>query len=233
MLEISDLNIYYGKAHALKGVSLVVNNDEIVTLIGNNGAGKTTILNSISGLVPIHSGKVTFEGQDITGMPADAIVRKGIIQVPEGRRVFPDLTVQENLRLGAYTRKTRDIQDDYERVFGLFPILKERINQQGGTLSGGEQQMLAVGRALMARPKLLLLDEPSLGLAPLLVEIIYKTISEIHQQGTPVLLVEQNAFVALNTAQRGYVIETGQIVLSGSAQEVLNNPSVQKAYLGG
>ncbi len=233
MLEINDLNIYYGKAHALKGVSLTVGEGEIVALIGNNGAGKTTLLNTISGLLPVHSGKVKFDGVDITSADADAIVRRGIVHVPEGRRVFPKLSVRENLRLGAYTRGARaDIRDDYERVFTLFPILKERVNQMGGTLSGGEQQMLALARGLMSRPKLLLLDEPSLGIAPVLVELIYQTIVEIHNQGTPVLLVEQNAFVALNTAQRGYVIETGQIVLSDTAENLLKNQSVQAVYLG-
>lgn len=233
MLKINDLNIYYGKAHALKGVSLTVEEGEIVALIGNNGAGKTTILNAISGLIPVHSGKVIFEEVDITSAAADDIVRRGIVHVPEGRHIFPDLNVQENLRLGAYTRRGVDIHNDYDRVFNLFPILKERINQAGGTLSGGEQQMLAVARALMSRPKLLLLDEPSLGLAPVLVELIYKTIIEIHQQGTPVLLVEQNAFIALNAAHRAYVIETGEIVLSDSAANLLQDPTVQAAYLGG
>lgn len=233
MLKINDLNIFYGKAHALKGVSLTVEEGEIVALIGNNGAGKTTILNAISGLLPVHSGKVIFEEVDITSAAADDIVRRGIVHVPEGRHIFPDLNVQENLRLGAYTRRGVDIQNDYDRVFNLFPILKERINQAGGTLSGGEQQMLAVARALMSHPKLLLLDEPSLGLAPVLVELIYKTIIEIHQQGTPILLVEQNAFIALNAAHRAYVIETGEIVLSDSAANLLQNPTVQAAYLGG
>lgn len=234
MLEVNDLNIYYGKAHALKGVSLTVGDREIVALIGNNGAGKTTLLNSISGLLPIHSGKICFEGVDITTSAADAIVHRGIVHVPEGRHVFPRLSVRENLQLGAYTRGGRaDLTDDYERVFTLFPILKERVDQMGGTLSGGEQQMLALGRALMCRPKLLLLDEPSLGIAPILVEQIYQTIVEIHHQGTPVLLVEQNAFVALNVAQRGYVIETGQIVLTNTAERLLQNQAVQSAYLGG
>jgi branched-chain amino acid transport system ATP-binding protein len=233
MLKINDLRIFYGKAAALKGVSLYVDDGEIVALIGNNGAGKTTLLNAISGLVNVTAGEISFNGENITRMPADRIVGRGIIHVPEGRRIFPRLTVRENLRLGAYTRGRVDLSDDYERAFSLFPILKERIHQLGGTLSGGEQQMLAVARALMARPKLLLLDEPSLGLAPVMVEIIFKTILEIHQQGIPVLLVEQNAYVALTTAQRAYVLETGNIALSGMAAEMLENREVQNAYLGG
>lgn len=233
MLEINNINIFYGKAHALKDVCLSVKENEIVTLIGNNGAGKTSLLNAISGIIPKASGTVTLNGQDISHASADSIVRRGVIHVPEGRRVFPKLTTMENLRLGAFTRPGKNLSEDYEQVFLLFPVLKERMNQLAGTLSGGEQQMLAVGRALMAHPKLLLLDEPSLGLAPVIVEIIYETIKKIHQRGTPVLLVEQNAFLALNTAQRGYVMETGQIVLSGNANSLLENPEVQAAYLGG
>jgi len=232
MLEVKDLHVRYGKAHALKGVSLTVGEGEIVALIGNNGAGKTTLLNALSGLIRPAAGDIVFEGKGILQAPADAIVRLGIIQVPEGRHIFPDLTVRENLRLGAFTRKG-DVAADFDRVLTLFPILKERANQPGGTLSGGEQQMLALARGLMARPRLLLLDEPSLGLAPVLVERIYETIVEIHQQGTPVLLVEQNAFVALTSAHRAYVIETGRIVLSGLASALLQNQEVQKAYLGG
>ena len=232
MLEVKDLHVRYGKAHALKGVSLTVGEGEIVALIGNNGAGKTTLLNGLSGLVRPAAGDILFQGKGIMHAAADAVVRLGIIQVPEGRHIFPDLTVRENLRLGAFTRKG-DLAADFDRVLTLFPILKERANQPGGTLSGGEQQMLALARGLMARPRLLLLDEPSLGLAPVLVERIYETIVEIHQQGTPVLLVEQNAFVALTSAHRAYVIETGRIVLSGLASELLQNQEVQKAYLGG
>jgi branched-chain amino acid transport system ATP-binding protein len=232
MLEVRDLHVRYGKAHALKGVSLTVGEGEIVALIGNNGAGKTTLLNALSGLIRPAGGDIVFQGKGILQAPADAIVRLGIIQIPEGRHIFPDLTVRENLRLGAFTRKG-DLAADFDRVLTLFPILKERANQPGGTLSGGEQQMLALARGLMARPRLLLLDEPSLGLAPVLVERIYETIVEIHHQGTPVLLVEQNAFVALTSAHRAYVIETGRIVLSGLASDLLQNQEVQKAYLGG
>jgi len=232
MLEVRDLHVRYGKAHALKGVSLTVGEGEIVALIGNNGAGKTTLLNALSGLIRPAGGDIVFQGKGILQAPADAIVRLGIIQVPEGRHIFPDLTVRENLRLGAFTRKG-DLAADFDRVLALFPILKERANQPGGTLSGGEQQMLALARGLMARPRLLLLDEPSLGLAPVLVERIYETIVEIYQQGTTVLVVEQNAFVALTSAHRAYVIETGRIVLSGLASELLQNQEVQKAYLGG
>ena len=232
MLEVRDLHVRYGKAHALKGVSLTVGEGEIVALIGNNGAGKTTLLNGLSGLVRPAAGDILFQGKGIMHAAADAVVRLGIIQVPEGRHIFPDLTVRENLRLGAFTRKG-DLAADFDRVLTLFPILKERANQPGGTLSGGEQQMLALARGLMARPRLLLLDEPSLGLAPVLVERIYETIVEIYQQGTTVLVVEQNAFVALTSAHRAYVIETGRIVLTGLASELLQNQEVQKAYLGG
>lgn len=232
MLDIKELVVRYGKAEALRGVSLAVERDEIVALIGNNGAGKSTLLSAISGLIRSASGAIAFEGREITSAASDAIVRLGIVQVPEGRLIFPDLTVRENIRLGAYVRKG-DLSEDLDRVFTLFPILKERANQAGGTLSGGEQQMLALARAMMARPKLLLLDEPSLGLAPVVVERIYQTIRDIHQQGTPVLLVEQNAFLALNTAHRAYVIETGRIVLSGAASDLLDNQAVREAYLGG
>ena len=232
MLEIKDLNVHYGRAQALKGVSLTVGAGEIVALIGNNGAGKTTLLHTLSGLVRPTSGEISFEGRTIARAPSEEIVRLGIIHVPEGRHIFPDLTVRENLRLGAFSR-TGDLSADYDMVFSLFPILRERTNQAGGTLSGGEQQMLAISRALMAHPRLLLLDEPSLGLAPVIVERIYQTIVDIHRQGTPVLLVEQNAFLALTTANRGYVIETGRIVLSGPAGELLENKEVRAAYLGG
>ncbi len=232
MLEIKDLHVRYGQAQALKGISLTVGEGEIVALIGNNGAGKTTLLNTVSGLIRCASGDIEFEGEKLIRTSSEAIVRLGIIQVPEGRLIFPDLTVRENIRLGAFTRKG-DLAADFDRVFTLFPILKERAKQPGGTLSGGEQQMLALARALMARPKLLLLDEPSLGLAPVIVERIYQTITEIHEEGTTVLLVEQNAFVALTTADRAYVIEAGRIVLSGPASELIENQDVRKAYLGG
>ncbi|MEW6266219.1 MAG: ABC transporter ATP-binding protein [Thermodesulfobacteriota bacterium] len=232
MLGIKDVHVRYGKAHALKGVSVAVSEGEIVALIGNNGAGKTTLLNTVSGLIRPASGDIVFEATNVLGASAEAIVRLGLLHVPEGRHIFARLSVRENLRLGAFVRNG-DLSADFDRVFGLFPILKERAKQPGGTLSGGEQQMLALARALMAQPKMLLLDEPSLGLAPVMVEKIYRTIVEIHQQGTPVLLVEQNAFLALNTAHRAYVIETGNIVLSGPASELLANPAVQKAYLGG
>lgn len=232
MLDIENLVVRYGKAEALRGVSLTVERDEIVSLVGNNGAGKSTLLSAVSGLIRPASGKIGFEGREITSAASDAIVRLGIVQVPEGRLIFPDLTVRENIRLGAFTRKG-DLSEDLDRVFSLFPILSERANQPGGTLSGGEQQMLALARAMMARPKLLLLDEPSLGLAPVVVERIYQTIRDIHAGGTPVLLVEQNAFLALNTAHRAYVIETGRIVLSGAASDLLDNQAVREAYLGG
>jgi branched-chain amino acid transport system ATP-binding protein len=232
MLEVKDLHVSYGKAQALKGVSLTVGEGEIVALVGNNGAGKTTLLNAISGLLRPKSGEIDFASKRITNAKSDAIVRAGIVHVPEGRQIFSNLTVRENIRLGAFTRKG-DISADFDRVFALFPVLKERVNQPGGTLSGGEQQMLALARAIMTRPKLLMLDEPSLGLAPLAVDNIYEGILEIHRQGTPVLLVEQNAFIALNTAHRAYVLETGKIVLMGSSSELLESPEVQKAYLGG
>lgn len=233
MLEVKGLHVFYGKAHALKGVSLSVGDDEIVTLVGNNGAGKTTLLNAISGIVRPAEGEVVFEGRPITRLSADGIVRQGIIHVPEGRHVFPHLTVRENLRLGSFSRRERDLGADYERVYGLFPILRDRAKQPAGTLSGGEQQMLALARGLMAKPRLLLLDEPSLGLAPVLVEAIFATINEIHKQGTPILLVEQNAYLALTTADRGYVVETGKVVVYGNSAELLANPTVRKAYLGG
>jgi branched-chain amino acid transport system ATP-binding protein len=232
MLEVKDLIISYGKARALKGVSLEVGDDEIVALIGNNGAGKTTLLNAISGLLKPEAGEITFEGKRITHAHSQNIVRSGIVQVPEGRQIFPNLTVRENIRMGAFTRKG-DISADLDRVFALFPRLKERINQPGGTLSGGEQQMLALARGMMAKPRLLMLDEPSLGLAPVLVDSIYEAIVGIHKLGTPVLLVEQNAFLALNVANRGYVMETGHIVLTDACTTLLASSEVQKAYLGG
>lgn len=232
MLEVKDLKVSYGKALALKGVSLTVGEGEIVALIGNNGAGKTTLLHAISGLLKPEAGTIEFLKSEITNAPSERIVRSGIIHVPEGRQIFQNLTVRENIRMGAFTRRG-DLSAEYDHVFSLFPRLKERIDQPGGTLSGGEQQMLALARAIMARPKLLMLDEPSLGLAPLTVENIYEGIKEIHRRGTTVLLVEQNAYLALNTAHRGYVIETGRIVISGSSLALLESAEVQKAYLGG
>jgi len=234
MLEIRDLHTYYGNIHALKGISLRVDEGEIVTLIGSNGAGKTTTLNTVSGILQPRRGEIWLQGERIDHLPPHEIVKRGISQAPEGRKIFNRLTVQENLEMGAYTRKDDDgIRRDMERVFQIFPRLKERRRQVGGTLSGGEQQMLAIGRALMARPRVLLLDEPSMGLAPLLVEEIFKVIREINEQGTSILLVEQNARMALSVAHRGYVLETGRIVLEGKAQELSNNPQVIAAYLGG
>jgi branched-chain amino acid transport system ATP-binding protein len=232
MLEVKDLIISYGKARALKGVSLEVGDGEIVALIGNNGAGKTTLLNAISGLLKPEAGEIRFEDRRITHTSSESIVKAGIVQVPEGRQIFPNLTVRENIRMGAFIRRG-DLSAEQDRVFTLFPRLKERINQPGGTLSGGEQQMLALARGIMARPKLLMLDEPSLGLAPVLVDSIYEAILEIHKLGTPVLLVEQNAYIALNTANRAYVLETGRIVLAGASSTLLASAEVQKAYLGG
>lgn len=234
MLRIDHINVYYGAIHAIKEVSLEVNEGRIVTLIGANGAGKSTILRTISGLLKPKSGSVSFEGQNIGGMPAQNIVKLGISQVPEGRRVFADMTVLENLELGAYIRSDKKgIQEDLEMVFQRFPRLKERITQLSGTLSGGEQQMLAMGRALMSRPRLLLLDEPSMGLAPLLVKEIFSIIKDINAAGTTVLLVEQNANMALSIAHDAYVLETGRITLSGSAKELAASEDVRKAYLGG
>ena len=233
MLSVNDIHTYYGNIQALKGVSFRVREGEIVTLIGANGAGKSTILMSLSGVHPPKRGQIAFLGQDITRMQPDGIVRMGISQVPEGRRIFPHLTVAENLLMGSYTRRDDDtVKEDVEKIYGLFPVLRERSRQDGGTLSGGEQQMLAIGRALMARPKLLLLDEPSLGLAPIVVEKIFQIIEEINGQGTTVLLVEQNAYMALNIAHRGYVIETGRVVLEDEARALLANEKVKEAYLG-
>jgi branched-chain amino acid transport system ATP-binding protein len=227
------VDTFYGRVQALRGVSLSVGHGEIVALIGSNGAGKTTTLRTISGLVRPARGRIVFNGQDITHTPASDIVRRGLCQSPEGRRLFSRMSVLDNLRMGAYTRNDRDgIREDMERVYSLFPRVKERLGQIAGTLSGGEQQMLAVGRALMARPKLLMLDEPSLGLAPILQETIFRTVVEINQQGTPVLLVEQNANKALEIADRAYVIETGDIVQEGTGRELLASPEVRKAYLG-
>ncbi|MDQ7800875.1 MAG: ABC transporter ATP-binding protein [Armatimonadota bacterium] len=234
LLELEDLHVYYGNIHALKGVSLQVEAGEIVALLGANGAGKSTTLNTVSGLLRPRSGAVRLEGEDLTRIPPHRIVERGVVQVPEGRRVFGQLTVLENLEMGAFTRTdSQGVREDLERVFALFPRLKERAAQVAGTLSGGEQQMLAIGRALMARPRVLLMDEPSMGLAPLLVEQIFDAIQEINRQGTTILLVEQNAYMALQVAHRGYVLQTGQVVLSGSAEELRENPEVKRAYLGG
>jgi branched-chain amino acid transport system ATP-binding protein len=234
MLEVHDLNVFYGAIHALKGVSFRLEKGEIVALIGGNGAGKSTTLNTISGLLRPRTGSVHFLNEDMTTIPAQNIVRRGVVQVPEGRRIFPKLTVQENLEMGAYIYDEKDrIRADMEAVMERFPRLRERRKQYGGTLSGGEQQMLAIARALMTRPTLLLLDEPSMGLSPILVEQIFEIIREINTQGTSILLVEQNAQMALSIADRGYVLETGTIALEGNAQELLENPQVIEAYLGG
>jgi branched-chain amino acid transport system ATP-binding protein len=233
LLEVQDLHVYYGAIHALQGINFHVNQGEIVTLIGANGAGKSTTLRTISGLLRARRGSVKFKGTEISITPAEQIVRLGISQVPEGRKIFAPLTVRENLLMGAYTRSDPDeIEKSMQRVFTSFPRLKERITQLGGTLSGGEQQMLATGRGLMSRPTLLLLDEPSMGLSPILVEEIFRIIKEINSQGTSILLVEQNALMALSIANRAYVLETGRIVLEGPAQEVRDNPQVKSAYLG-
>jgi branched-chain amino acid transport system ATP-binding protein len=233
MLEVTDIHTYYGNIHALKGVSLTVEKGEIVTLIGSNGAGKTTTLRSICGLQKPRQGSIRLEGEDINPFKPHEIVTKGVAMVPEGRGIFARLTVAENLDLGAYTRRDRAaIQKDLERVYTIFPRLKERMRQVSGTLSGGEQQMLATGRALMTRPRLLLMDEPSMGLAPVLVEAIFDVIKVINQEGTTILLVEQNALMALSIAHRGYVIQTGQIVLQDTAANLKSNEMVQKAYLG-
>ncbi|MFI6450612.1 ABC transporter ATP-binding protein [Streptosporangium amethystogenes] len=232
LLEVKDIHVHYGKIEALKGISVEVNEGEIVTLIGANGAGKTTTLKTISGLRPLSSGSITFDGNDISKMPGHQRVVAGLGQAPEGRGVFPGMTVQDNLLMGAYTR-SGDFSTDLDEVYELFPRLKERRTQMGGTMSGGEQQMLAIGRALMAKPKLLLLDEPSMGLAPLIVQQIFSIIEEINRRGTTVLLVEQNAQQALKLAHRAYVLETGQVVKSAPADELLNDPAVQAAYLGG
>ena len=233
MLTLEQVEVSYGAIRALQGVSLTIQAGEIVTLIGANGAGKSTTLRAISGLVPAQRGRILFEGVEITSTSADKIVQKGICHSPEGRRVFANMSVRENLELGAYTRRDRaGIQEDFDRALTLFPRLKERIGQNAGTLSGGEQQMLAMGRALMARPKLLLLDEPSLGLAPFLVRDIFNIIRDINAQGTTVLLVEQNAHMALGVAHRGYVLETGHIVMADEAKALLANDDIKKAYLG-
>jgi len=233
LLELDDVHTYYGNIHALKGISVTVDKGEIVTLIGSNGAGKTTTLKTISGILHPKKGTVTLEGKRIDHVPPHEIVALGICQSPEGRRIFPRLTTMENLEMGAFHRTDpASIPEDMERVFSLFPRLKDRRSQQGGTLSGGEQQMLAIGRALMSRPRILLLDEPSMGLSPVLVETIFEIIQDIHAQGTPILLVEQNALMALQVANRGYVLQTGRIVLQDTAENLGENEMVRKAYLG-
>ena len=244
ILKVSDINVYYGAIHAIKGVSFEVNPGEVVTLIGANGAGKSTTLQTVSGLLHSRTGSIEFLGENLMGVPAHKVVAKGLAQVPEGRRVFLQMTVEENLEMGAYTRSGGDIDADLEKVYAYFPRLMERrggdagprsfrSRQIAGTLSGGEQQMLAMGRALMSRPKLLMLDEPSMGLAPILVEQIFKIIQTLHEAGTTILLVEQNAQAALSIADRGYVLETGKIVTSGTGTELLASPEIKKAYLGG
>ena len=232
MLEVSDLHVYYGEIHALKGISFQVGQGEIVTLLGNNGAGKTTTLRTLSGLLAPRVGDVRFEGKSLVGVPPHDVVLRGITHVPEGRRIFNRLSVVENLEMGAYTRGDSAITQDMEHVFTIFPRLRERRKQVAGTLSGGEQQMLAIGRALMAKPRLLLLDEPSMGLAPVLVEQIFETVQTINRQGVTILLVEQNAAMALSIAERGYVLETGRLPLEGRARELADNPEVRRAYLG-
>ena len=233
ILKVSDINVYYGAIHAIKGVSFEVNPGEVVTLIGANGAGKSTTLQTVSGLLHSRTGSIEFLGENLMGVPAHKVVAKGLAQVPEGRRVFLQMTVEENLEMGAYTRSGGDIDADLEKVYAYFPRLMERRRQIAGTLSGGEQQMLAMGRALMSRPKLLMLDEPSMGLAPILVEQIFTIIQTLHEAGTTILLVEQNAQAALSIADRGYVLETGKIVTSGTGTELLASPEIKKAYLGG
>lgn len=233
LLKVEDINVYYGAIHAIKGVSFEVNDGEIVTLIGANGAGKSTTLQTVSGLLRSRTGSITFLDNNISNVPADKLVARGLAQVPEGRRVFLQMTVQENLEMGAYTQPKSSVASGIERVYNQFPRLKERRKQVAGTLSGGEQQMLAMGRALMSSPKLLMLDEPSMGLAPILVEQIFSIIKELNDAGTTILLVEQNAQMALSIANRGYVLETGKIVTSDTAAALLNNDAVKKAYLGG
>ena len=232
MLAVNNIHSYYGNIHALKGISISVEEGEIVSLIGANGAGKTTTLRTISGLIKPRTGSVTLNGEDLANYKAHEIVYKGVAMVPEGRGIFARLTVSENLDMGAYSRKDKDINSDLERVFELFPRLKERRTQVSGTLSGGEQQMLATGRALMANPRLLLMDEPSMGLAPVLVESVFDTIKQINEEGTTILLVEQNATMALTVSQRGYVLQTGEVVLHDTAENLRHNEMVQKAYLG-
>ena len=232
MLRLEDVSVSYGMIDALKGISLTIERGEIVALIGANGAGKSTTLMSISGISALRSGKIWYEGSTISGWPAYKIVQMGVSQVPEGRRIFPRMTVRENLEIGAFSRDKQELKNDMGRVFEMFPVLSERSTQLGGTLSGGEQQMLAIGRALMSRPRLLLLDEPSLGLAPIIVSKIFKIIKEINQQGTTLLLVEQNVFHSLKLSHRGYVLENGSIVLTGTGQELLKNQHIRQSYLG-
>jgi len=232
MLDVENIQVFYGKIHALKGISISVEKGEIVALLGNNGAGKTTTLKTISGLLRPRTGRILLEGQPINALPPHEIVALGVAQAPEGRKIFNRLTVTENLEMGAYLRSDGTIAEDIERVFSLFSRLNERRDQVAGTLSGGEQQMLAIGRALMARPRILMLDEPSMGLAPILVEQIFQTVEDINRQGTTILLVEQNAAMALSIAHRGYVLETGSIALHGSAAELYEHPDVKRAYLG-
>ncbi len=232
LLEVSDIHTYYGSIEALKGISLTVEPGEVVTLIGSNGAGKSTTLRSISGLTPAGSGTVSFDGEEIAGLPPHEVVGRGVALAPEGRHVFPRMTVRENLELGSYLRRNGADAEDFDRVYELFPRLKEREKQKAGTMSGGEQQMLAIGRALMGRPKLLMLDEPSMGIAPILVQRIYETIREINRSGVAILLVEQNANYALEAASRGYVLETGRVVLAGKSAKLRDDPEVQRAYLG-
>ena len=233
ILKVDDINVYYGSIHAVKGVSFEVNQGEIVTLIGANGAGKSTTLNTIAGLLHSKTGSITFMDEPLNKYPCHKIVSKGLAMVPEGRRVFLQMTVQENLEMGAFTQPNSGVDADLEKVFDQFPRLKERRKQIAGTLSGGEQQMLAMGRALMSQPKLMMLDEPSMGLAPILVEQIFDIIKDLHKAGTTILLVEQNAQAALSVADRGYVLETGRIVTSGTGHELLESPAIKKAYLGG
>ena len=233
ILQVDNINVYYGSIHAIKGISFEVNEGEIVTLIGANGAGKSTTLNTIAGLLRSRTGSVTFLGENLAKIPAHKIVSRGLALVPEGRRVFLQMTVQENLEMGAYTQGGGSVAADLERVYEIFPRLKERQRQVAGTLSGGEQQMLAMGRALMSHPKLLMLDEPSMGLAPILVEQIFEIIRNLHRSGSTILLVEQNAQAALSVADRAYVLETGKVVTTGSGQELLEDPAIKKAYLGG
>ena len=232
LLDVRDIHVFYGNIEAIKGVSLEIREGEIVTLIGANGAGKTTTLNAISGLLRPRSGSIRYSDQDLAGVPAYEVVTRGLSQAPEGRKIFPRMSVRENLEMGAFSRPRQDLRADFERVFDLFPALRERESQPGGTLSGGEQQMLAMGRALMAGPRLLMLDEPSMGLAPMLVERIFEIIRAINAQGTTILLVEQNAHVALETSHRGYVLESGRVTLSDAASALLENPHVREAYLG-
>ncbi len=232
LLEVSDIHTHYGSIEALRGVSLTVEEGEVVTMIGSNGAGKSTTLRSITGLTPASSGEIRFDDEDITRVPAHEVVGRGVALSPEGRHCFPRMTVRENLDLGAFRRRGSEVAEDMDRVFTLFPRLKERERQKAGTMSGGEQQMLAIGRALMARPKLLMLDEPSMGIAPNLVQRIYQTIGEINRQGVAILLVEQNANYALDISNRGYVLETGRVVLANDSTQLRDDPAVQRAYLG-